>query len=117
MSIKCGDFSYQNSCGLLGDAAHNMTPFYGMGMNTGLEDVRILFEDFIDPAHRDGSMTPFCPAGVIQRYTQLRKPDVQDMTDLARANFDELKHGLPSPAVIARKRIESCLQKYVPALD
>ena len=49
VSIKCGRFGYENSRVLLGDSSHTMVPFYGMGMNTGLENVRIFFEEFIDP--------------------------------------------------------------------
>ena len=51
-SIKCGKFGYKDSAILLGDSSHTMVPFHAMGMITGLEDVRIFFEEFIDPAHR-----------------------------------------------------------------
>ena len=52
LSIKCGKFGYEDSGVLLGDAAHTMVPFHAMGMITGLEDVRVFFEEFIDPAYR-----------------------------------------------------------------
>ena len=39
--------------GILGDAAHSMVPFYGQGLNCGLEDVRVLHvllrEEGVDP--------------------------------------------------------------------
>ncbi|KAL8851383.1 MAG: hypothetical protein Q9221_003654 [Calogaya cf. arnoldii] len=120
MSIKCGKLGWEDSCVLLGDSSHTMPPFYGMGMNTGLEDVRVLFEDFIDPAHREdvySSINTFCPKGVTKAYADYRKPDVQTMTDIAREHFEELKEGVPGPTVIARKKLESELQKHAPSLD
>ncbi|KAI4248004.1 MAG: hypothetical protein L6R42_009416, partial [Xanthoria sp. 1 TBL-2021] len=39
------------------------------------------------------------------------------MTDIAREHFEELKEGVPGPVVVARKKVESELQKHVPSLD
>jgi kynurenine 3-monooxygenase len=119
-SIKCGKFGYGDSGVLLGDSSHTMTPFHAMGMITGLEDVRVFFEEFIDPAHRElnGQVdTPFCPAGVVQRYTVHRRPDVHAMTDMAAEHYHELRIGITSKANRAKKTIESSLQRYAPALD
>ncbi|KAF4549710.1 Kynurenine 3-monooxygenase-like protein [Elsinoe fawcettii] len=44
ISIKCNPHHHSSSAVILGDAAHAMVPFYGQGMNAGLEDVRVLFE-------------------------------------------------------------------------
>ena len=121
MSIKCGKFGYEDSGVLLGDAAHTMVPFHAMGMITGLEDVRVFFEEFIDPAHRslqhDGQLErPFCPTGVIQKYSDHRRPDVQAMTDMSVEHYHELSVGVKSRLSRAEKRIETALQRYVPAL-
>ena len=103
-SVKCGDFGYNDTAVLLGDSSHSMTPFHAMGMISGLEDVRVFFEDFLDPALAawgshggDRKMQAFCPPGVVSRYTQHRKPDVQAMTDMAAEHYYELRINSRSP--------------------
>ena len=120
-SIKCGTFGYKDSAVLLGDSSHSMTPFHAMGMITGLEDVRVFFEQFIDPAHAglpcDGnSATGFCPPGTLQRYTEYRRPDVHAMTDMAEEHYYELRFGSRSRISRTVKGIQSLLQRHVPAL-
>lgn len=41
-TIECRPYHMQGKVIVLGDAAHAMVPFYGQGLNCGLEDVRIL---------------------------------------------------------------------------
>ena len=120
-SMKCGTFGYKDSAVLLGDSSHSMTPFHAMGMITGLEDVRVFFEHFIDPAHagrpRDGKGgTAFCPPGTLQRYTDYRRPDVHAMTDMAEEHYYELRFGSRSRISRTVKMIQSLLQRHVPAL-
>ena len=98
-SVKCSNFGYGDSAVLLGDSSHSMTPFFAMGMITGLEDVRIFFEDFIDPAHRSQTNNekverPFCPTGVVREHTDHRRPDVRAMTDMAAEHYHELNTGV-----------------------
>ena len=121
MSIKCGRLGYKDSGVLLGDAAHTMVPFHAMGMVTGLEDVRIFFEDFVVPAHRslqhDGLLQrPFCPTGVVQKYDDHRRPDVHAITDMSVEHYHELSVRVKSKLSRAEKGFETALQKYVPAL-
>lgn len=121
-SVKCGKFGYEDSAVLLGDSSHTMTPFHAMGMITGLEDVRVFFEEFIDPAHgsplcSEGVENPFCPKGVVQSYTDHRRPDVQAMTDMAAEHYHELRIGVMSKANRSKKLLVSTLQKYAPILD
>jgi kynurenine 3-monooxygenase len=43
ISIKCHPYHHGGSVVILGDAAHAMVPFYGQGMNAGMEDVLQLY--------------------------------------------------------------------------
>ena len=126
MDIKCGPYHYRDSCVIVGDAAHAMVPFYGQGMNTGFEDVRILFEDFLDrdtDTHgrpqvgqkREAATQPF--SNVLEQYTRTRMPDVHAMNDLALQNYEELRIGVKSHATLTRKWIEEHLDVWFPRLQ
>ncbi|KFY50571.1 hypothetical protein V496_09302 [Pseudogymnoascus sp. VKM F-4515 (FW-2607)] len=84
-----------------------MVPFYGQGMNAGLEDVRVLF-DLLPHS------TPTPEA--LDRYTTLRAPDAAAISALALANYVEMREGVVSPLYKLRKRLEETLSHYFPAL-
>ncbi len=62
-------YHYRDSAVILGDSAHAMVPFYGQGLNCGLEDVRVL-----DILLRDAGVDP-----------TIQTPDGQEDPRLARA--------------------------------
>ena len=103
-----------------------MVPFYGQGMNTGFEDVRLLFEEFIDKddaetgrpqvgQRKADKETPF--SNVLERYTETRMPDVHAMNDLALQHYEELRIGVKSYPTLTRKWIEETLDLWCPALQ
>ena len=107
ISIKCTPYHYGDSGVILGDAAHAMVPFYGQGMNAGLEDVRVLF-DFIDKHPDDRSQA-------LSEYTKERTPDAQTINDLALGNYREMASDVKKPLYLLRKWIEEQLYVYVPS--
>ncbi|EUC48067.1 hypothetical protein COCMIDRAFT_88479 [Bipolaris oryzae ATCC 44560] len=107
ISIKCTPYHYGDSGVILGDAAHAMVPFYGQGMNAGLEDVRVLFE-FIDKYPNDRSMA-------LSEYTKQRTPDAQAINDLALGNYREMASDVKKPLYLLRKWVEEKLYIYVPS--
>lgn len=129
-SIKVNKLGYQDKVLLVGDSSHAMAPFHAMGMITGLEDVRIFFEQFRDPAAAQArsqqqqpfqsadlkSLPPFCPPGTIAAYTAHRVPDVHDMIDFAHGHYHELRYGVRSSVARARKIFDAFLARWMPAL-
>jgi len=119
ISIKCTPYHYTSSAVILGDAAHAMVPFYGQGMNAGLEDVRVLYEHL--DAHTpqvlsSNSARTQARAAALQTYTAERHPDASAINDLALRNYREMSHDVSSPLYLLRKRIEETLNDRFPSL-
>ncbi|KAH7079002.1 kynurenine 3-monooxygenase [Paraphoma chrysanthemicola] len=107
ISIKCSPYHYESSGVIIGDAAHAMVPFYGQGMNAGLEDVRVLFE------HLD--RFPDDQAKALSEYSRQRAPDAQTINDLALGNYREMASDVKKPLYLLRKWIEEKLYIHVPS--
>ncbi|KAK4445904.1 hypothetical protein QBC34DRAFT_305961 [Podospora aff. communis PSN243] len=130
ISIKCRPHHYSSSVVIVGDAAHAMVPFYGQGMNAGLEDVRILF-DVLDKHSRTAESSLAVEAGgvvspatarasqrelALAEYTAVRVPDAHAINDLALQNYVEMRASVLSPTYRLRKALEEWLSVYVPRL-
>lgn len=74
---------------ILGDAAHSQVPFYGQGLNCGLEDVRVLDsllrERGVDPTEFLGSEKYLDSrlGSALSKYTDTRHADLIAICDLA----------------------------------
>jgi kynurenine 3-monooxygenase len=84
-----------------------MVPFYGQGMNAGLEDVRVLFE-FLDKYPTDQSKA-------LEEYTKERTPDAHTINDLALGNYREMASDVKKPLYLLRKWVEEQLYIYLPS--
>lgn len=132
ISIKCGPYHYKSSAVIIGDAAHASVPFYGQGMNSGLEDVRVLFEkldgaglySFLrdtdsgtdkDPDAFDDELEAIRERA-LSSYTAYRMPDAHAVCDLSMDNYVEMRSSVRDPLYKLRKMIEEALDKYVPQL-
>ncbi|KAH7381734.1 kynurenine 3-monooxygenase [Pyrenochaeta sp. MPI-SDFR-AT-0127] len=107
ISIKCSPYHYGDSGVIVGDAAHAMVPFYGQGMNAGLEDVRVLFE-FLDKYPSDRSKA-------LDEFTRERTPDAHTINDLALGNYREMASDVKKPLYLLRKWVEEQLYIYLPS--
>ena len=121
ISIKCKPYHYKSSVVILGDAAHAMVPFYGQGMNAGLEDVRVLF-DILDKHNIYGSKTSDRASrsrareAALDEYTSQRAPDAATINDLALRNYEEMRSSVQSGFYKMRKWMEETVNVYLPSL-
>ncbi|KAE8353974.1 kynurenine 3-monooxygenase [Aspergillus coremiiformis] len=120
ISLKCNPHHYGSNVVIVGDAAHAILPFYGQGLNAGLEDIRVLFE-FLDQhdaydlhagleARRESRLAAF------QAYTTQRTMDAHAINDLSKQNYIEMRWGVNTPLYKIRKSVEETLDLYVPSL-
>lgn len=120
ISLKCKPHHYNSSIVIVGDAAHAVLPFYGQGLNAGLEDIRVLFEcldkhgsynlDASPDARREARAKAF------QAYTDQRCADTHAINDLSKQNYLEMRWGVKTPLYKLRKSVEEALDRYVPSL-
>ena len=68
---------------LLGDSAHAMTPFYGQGLNSGLEDCVVL-ESLIDK-HQGHWPT------INKKFQEMRKPNADAISQLSSSLFNIMR--------------------------
>lgn len=117
ISIKCKPYHFLDSVVILGDAAHAMVPFYGQGMNAGLEDVRVLYS-VLDKEKRNFPLlsTEACRSLALSVYSEIRKADAHAINDLALQNYTEMRASVVSPVYKFRKWLEETLSVYVPRL-
>ncbi|RMZ79209.1 hypothetical protein DV738_g3505, partial [Chaetothyriales sp. CBS 135597] len=111
VSIKCSPYHFRDSVVILGDAANAMVPFYGQGMNAGLESVRELFGEL--DAWTQGRQSR---EEALAHYESGRVRNLHAVSDLSLANYVEMRSSVTSWTYKLRKYIEESLDKYFPRL-
>jgi len=112
ISIKCNPYHLTDKCLILGDAAHAMVPFYGQGMNCGMEDVLVLTEMMFEKYPNDRLKA-------FEEYSKHRNPDAEAMCDLAMYNYIEMRDLTARLSFLIRKKLDNFLywvfpRKWVP---
>ncbi|KAI0474688.1 FAD/NAD(P)-binding domain-containing protein [Xylaria cf. heliscus] len=124
ITIKCHPYHFSSSVVIIGDAAHAMVPFYGQGMNAGLEDVRILFSildkhataESNDPNDHEANDSAFRRAAALNEYSTVRSSDAHAINDLALQNYIEMRASVLSRMYRVRKYLEEFLSVHIPSL-
>ncbi|KAF8575953.1 FAD/NAD-binding domain-containing protein [Ramaria rubella] len=113
ISLKVKPYHYKDRCIILGDAAHSVVPFYGQGLNCGLEDVRVLLnilrnEGVLQPRKREeGEDVDLGIEQAFRRYSETRYDDLVAIRDLSMKNYVELRHTVTTPGFIFRKMVDN----------
>lgn len=102
---KCDPWNDEGRVALMGDAAHAIVPFYGQGMNSGMEDCTVLNELMGQGLDWDT---------MLARYTELRKPAGDAILDLALQNYIEMRDLTGDPIFLKQKALERRLQQAHP---
>ncbi|KAK0046996.1 kynurenine 3-monooxygenase [Biomphalaria pfeifferi] len=106
ITIKCHPYHVNGKAVLLGDAAHAMVPFYGQGINCGMEDC-IILNELLDLYNNDFSK-------VLPAYTNKRNPDAKAICDLAMYNYIEMRSKVNTTSFLIRKNLDNLLFKIFP---
>lgn len=108
VSIKCAPWGYKNQILLLGDASHAIVPFYGQGMNSGLEDCHLLYKQFMKPGKT--------PKKLFATFAKNRKIDTDAILQLSLNNYVEMRDSTANPQFLLRKKIERLMSKKHPKI-
>ena len=105
---SCEPWHHGERICLMGDAAHAIVPFYGQGMNSGMEDCSVLSELL------DEMQSPADWSNTLARYTEIRKPSGDAIRELALRNYVEMRDKTGDPKFLLRKKIEAQLATLHP---
>ncbi|KAI8037094.1 kynurenine 3-monooxygenase [Drosophila gunungcola] len=106
VSIKCKPYHYADKALILGDAAHAMVPYYGQGMNAGMEDVTLLTGILEKELRLDEALAQF---------TESRWQDAFAICDLAMYNYVEMRDLTKRWSFRIRKWLDTLLFRYFPS--
>lgn len=120
ITTKLTPYHYKDRCVILGDAAHSMVPFFGQGLNCGLEDVRVLLtllqEECVVPTRAmpnsgdpESDFIDQRLAKALARYSASRHEDVVAICELAMDNYIEMRHSVTTPVYIIKKALDHLL--------
>ncbi|KAK2726670.1 hypothetical protein QYM36_007489 [Artemia franciscana] len=106
ISVKCSPYHVGSTCVIMGDASHAIVPFYGQGMNAGLEDC-FIFNQLLDKHDNDlGKVLP--------EFSQFRNPDAEAICDLAMYNYIEMRDLVNHLSFRLRKKLDDALHWLLP---
>ncbi|XP_042221754.1 kynurenine 3-monooxygenase-like isoform X2 [Homarus americanus] len=106
ISVKCSPYHIGSTSLIMGDAAHAMVPFYGQGMNCGMEDC-VVFDELLELYNDDLSQ-------VLPAYTKQRNPDAEAIVDLAMYNYIVMRDLVNSKLFLLRKKWDDLLSSLFP---
>jgi len=106
--IKTDPYSYGDNVFILGDAAHAIVPFYGQGLNAGMEDIMI-FDKIFD---QNSGHIP----STVQQFSDNRKEHGQAIADLAVFNFWVMRDGVNSKWFLWKRWLSSHISRVCPSV-
>lgn len=102
-TIKCYPWQAYGKSLIMGDASHAIVPFYGQGMNSSLEDVRV-FDETLEEYGADWEK-------VFAAFQDKRKENADAIADLAIDNFYEMRDHVDDVNFMRKRQIEKQLEQ------
>lgn len=106
MTVRCSPWNYEDKAMILGDAAHAVVPFYGQGLNAGMEDCTTFLE-ILDEC--DNDMTK-----AFEIYGKVRPKEGSAIADLSLYNYIEMRDLSGDADFLLRKKIEGKFTELYP---
>ncbi len=108
VTMRCFPWTYKDKVALIGDASHAIVPFYGHGMNAGMEDITVLNQ--MMQKYGDDWETIF------KEYEKERKPNADAIAELSYRNFMEMSSDTADKSFLLRKKIEKSFSDKHPEM-
>lgn len=106
-TVRCDPWHLADQVVLIGDAAHAIVPFFGQGMNAGLEDCTLL-NNLLEQENDDWSKT-------LENFTQEQKTNADAIAQMAIENYHEMSSHVADPKFLLKKQVEQILRVNFPA--
>lgn len=103
LDVNLSKWSYEDKIVLVGDAAHAVFPFYGQGMNSALQDCRMLVSLLSSKSQ---------VREAFEEYEAVQKESTKALATLCRAHFQYLYEKSFSPLCQAQRAIDQTLGKF-----
>jgi len=105
-TIKCYPWQAYGKTLIMGDASHAIVPFYGQGMNSSFEDVRV-FDDMMDEYGDDWNT-------IFEKFQDARVDNANAIADLAIDNFYEMRDKVDDKNFMMKRKLEMKLEQQYP---
>ncbi|MCF8058282.1 MAG: FAD-dependent monooxygenase [Bacteriovoracaceae bacterium] len=105
-TVRMSNWVYKDKVALIGDAAHAIVPFFGQGMNCGMEDCFYLLS-FIEK-HGESWLKVF------DDYDRYQRPNGNAIADMALENFVEMKEKVGDARFLLKKAVEHQIENLFP---
>lgn len=105
-TVRMSHWVYKDKVALMGDAAHAVVPFFGQGMNCGLEDCFYLLS-YMEKYGNDWEK-------VFYEYDRNQRPNGNAIADMALENFIEMQEKVADKTFLLKKAVEHKIENEFP---
>jgi kynurenine 3-monooxygenase len=119
-TLRTSHWAYGGTVCCIGDAAHGIVPFFGQGMNAGLESALVLCAALERRFTAAGSLgasqseVRAATRGAFERFVTYHKPSATAIADMAIENYTEMAALVADEAFQSLRSVERALEAKYP---